>query len=379
MADLLNCPLLNVGGRTYRVYSSGGAPSRPEAQQDEAVIARGWEEEEEEDGTEGGPPIEPDGAGWKCVISLDSELYGLLIGQKGKTRQRIEQDTGAQVVIPRREAQATGSAVTLRGASRGAVARARTQVQLLVSGALQGRHLDYNYFLSLPLATPETSARLATWRQAVLADAGSAAAGIEQSIFMHEQHLHLTLVMLKLYSDEARALAQATLRGLQPAVAALLAEGPLRVHLKGLEYMNDDPGAMHVLYLGVKDGAPGALDRLRRLCALAVTAFSEAGLLQPQDERPVKLHTTVINTRYRKRAGGGPDGGAGGSAGAGHQQQRGGSDQQRQPFDGRALLAAQGQLDLGVLDLPALCVSQRGRYDAQTGYYATAAALPLAS
>lgn len=35
-------------------------------------------------------------------------------------------------------------------------------------------------------------------------------------------------------------------------IRRLLGSEPLKVHLAGLEYMNDDPSAMHVLYLKVR-------------------------------------------------------------------------------------------------------------------------------
>lgn len=136
--------------------------------------------------------------------------------------------------------------------------------------------------------------------------------------------------------------------------------------------MNDDPGAMHVLYLGVREAAPGALDRLRRLCDAVLSAFASAGLLLPQDERAVKLHATIINTRYRRRGGG--------STQPPPQQQldgSGGGGNRRQPFDGRALLTAHRDLSLGSLELPALHLSQRGSYDERSGYYKCAASLPL--
>lgn len=138
-----------------------------------------------------------------------SQLYGLIIGQKGRTKARIEQDTGAEVLIPRRDPQPAsgsggsgrgGGTISVRGPTPACVTRAKTQVQLLVAGALQSsRQLDYNFFVSLPLANPQTSAALVAFRSAVLAAPGASAAGLEPSVFMHEAHLHLTICMLKLY------------------------------------------------------------------------------------------------------------------------------------------------------------------------------------
>lgn len=42
--------------------------------------------------------------------------------------------------------------------------------------------------------------------------------GFDPSIFIKPQQLHLTLLMLKLYSDEARQKATQALQGLQPKV-----------------------------------------------------------------------------------------------------------------------------------------------------------------
>jgi hypothetical protein len=64
----------------------------------------------------------------------------------------------------------------------------------------------------------------------VLADADAAEAlGIDASIFVAPEQLHLTVVMLKLYSAERRAAAQKLLLGLQPQVQELLAGQALQV------------------------------------------------------------------------------------------------------------------------------------------------------
>ena len=102
-----------------------------------------------------------------------------------------------------------------------------------------------------------------------------------------------------------------TLHSAQPAIEKLLQGKPLEIHLRGLEYMNDDPSAMHVAYVGVHDpperggqgdlnGAEGAQDgedkkggldlqasrdKLQTLCGIVVDEFSDAGLLLSRDER----------------------------------------------------------------------------------------------
>lgn len=117
-------------------------------------------------------------------------------------------------------------------------------------------------------------------------------------------------------------------------------------------------------------------------CAAAVAeAFSAVGLLLQQDERAVKLHATVLNSRYRRRSSSSSGGGGSGPGQQGQQQgqQQGrGQWEQRQPFDGRRLLERHGGVDFGAVQLPTVHISQRGQpYDSATGFYRCAASLPL--
>ena len=78
-----------------------------------------------------------------------------------------------------------------------------------------------------------------------------------------------------------------TLRNLQPVLKNILQQQPLQIHVKGLEYMNDDPSAMHVAYVGVRDPVQqqGCVQKLQQLCTAIVDAFADAGLLLSRDER----------------------------------------------------------------------------------------------
>ncbi|DBA67498.1 TPA: hypothetical protein ACH3X2_001778 [Trebouxia sp. C0005] len=142
---------------------------------------------------------------------------------------------------------------------------------------------------------------------------------------------------------------------------------PIQVHLKGVEYMNDDPRAMHVAYLGVQDPADqaGSVQKLQQLCTAVVDAYADAGLLLSRDESDVKLHATVLNTRHRKRAHAKQSGTQGVDTSEAHQRN---NQYDRMPFDGRWLLANYADLDLGVQQIPQIHLSQRGMYR-DDGYY----------
>ncbi|KAG2430371.1 hypothetical protein HYH02_013733 [Chlamydomonas schloesseri] len=399
--DVLHPPILHVGGRSYRVQGTAATtfshlPERGEHAAGRPV-ARHYDDDDDADFADASGGAEPSideslitqdtNGQFQARLSCDPEVYPMLIGKEGAKKKRLEAETGATIVIPRKggggpaggAGGGAGGDVTIRGPSKAVVASGYLRTELAMAEAVAGRLLDYNYFLSLPLATPATVRQFDAFRKAVLEDPKVCppGSGLEPSVFMKPQHLHLTLAMLKLYSDQKRHAAAQALDRLRGRVGALLAGEPLKVHLQGLEYMNDDPSAMHVLYLKVADMGPGS--RLEALCDAVVEEFGRAGLLLPQDDRKVKLHATIINTRYRKRGaeqqggGGGGDRQAGGGGGRGR---HGHQPFDRQPFDGRALLAEHGRLDLGIHTLQAVHLSQRGAYG-EDGYYRCVRQLPL--
>jgi hypothetical protein len=57
----------------------------------------------------------------------------------------------------------------------------------------------------------------------------TAPAYILPTSYLHPQHLHLTLAMLKLYSDESRFKARTLLKELRPKIVELLDKQPLQV------------------------------------------------------------------------------------------------------------------------------------------------------
>ena len=107
-------------------------------------------------------------------------------------------------------------------------------------------------------------------------------------------------------------------------------EEPWHLALRGLEYMNDDPADVHVLYTGVHDGddSEGAIDCLTQAWRRIVLALEEQGFVDKEELqrqrmragdgtlRP-KLHATLLNTKLRR-----PE------------------TSQRQPVDARPLLEA---------------------------------------
>lgn len=125
--------------------------------------------------------------------------------------------------------------------------------------------------------------------------------------------------------------------------------------------MNDDPSAMHVLYIQVEEDAGIAL--IEDICSSIMDRLSVSSLLLPQDERKTKLHVTLLNTRFRKHETKSTETGAVRPV-MGRRSNR----TEHLPFDGRSILESFKCLDLGSVKVRTVHLSQRGVFDS-SGYY----------
>lgn len=102
--------------------------------------------------------------------------------------------------------------------------------------------------------------------------------------------------------------------------------------------------------------------RLQTVCDEMLKKFSEAGLVQAKDERGVKIHMTLMNSRYRRDP----------------SESKRGEKAPRRPFDGRILMdSSYKDTDFGAVTMGEVHLSQRGKYDPKSGYFHCAKKLNL--
>ena len=161
-----------------------------------------------------------------------------LIGQKGKTKLKVEQDTGATINIPKKNSTALPGSrdadVVVRGPTTSAAVSAATRLELLVENVLNSNkyalcfgscclhgisfttlfsgsslcRLQYSHFVSIPLNSSATQLAFEQFKSSVTGDSQAARAHIEEPIFVSTKQMHLTVMMLKLYSEQKRHLAK---------------------------------------------------------------------------------------------------------------------------------------------------------------------------
>lgn len=324
--------------------------------------------EEEEEFSYSGPPesedlveeetcdthcIEQTEKGFRCAIDVPSVLYKYIIGKKGETRRRLEYDTKTSISIPK---QGVEGQIVITGAHKSSVSSAITRVELLVDSFRKKQ--PFTHFLSFPLNDPKIQDGFLKFKDEVLEKCAQDH-GVEASIFQNPAKLHLTVGTLALLNDMEVGKACEQLQQCQNFIREITAGRPLELEVKGIEYMNDDPGVVDVLYakVNVKD----ASDKLQVIADRLVEHFVSCGLMVREWDR-VKLHGTVMNTLFRKDSTAEASGSGGRPVNA------------REAFDAREILKTFGSYHFGELNLNTVLLSQRYSTDC-TGYYSSSGSL----
>uniref|UniRef100_A0A8C8YWT7 Activating signal cointegrator 1 complex subunit 1 n=1 Tax=Prolemur simus TaxID=1328070 RepID=A0A8C8YWT7_PROSS len=215
-----------------------------------------------------------------------------IVGKRGDTKKKIEMETKTSISIPK---PGQDGEIVITGQHRNGVISARTRIDVLLDTFR--RKQPFTHFLAFFLNEVEVQEGFLRFQEEVL-EKCSMDHGVDSSIFQNPKKLHLTIGMLVLLSEEEM---QQTCEMLQQCKEDFINDisggKPLEVEIAGIEYMNDDPGMVDVLYAKVhmKDGS----NRLQELVDRVLERFQASGLIV-KEWNSVKLHATVMNTLFRK-------------------------------------------------------------------------------
>ncbi|XP_062522115.1 activating signal cointegrator 1 complex subunit 1-like isoform X1 [Corticium candelabrum] len=305
--------------------------------------------------------------GFQVSLSLPSAFYKFIIGRQGETKKQLERETKTSIKVPSKGSTAAAN-IVITGSDRSGVLAATRRVQMLGDEG-RSRH-EWTHFLSIPLNTTSIMKQFEQFKEAVMTTCAHAQ-GLDSSIFQNPHKLHLTIGVLKLCSHEEEEKACDLLSECsRTVVKSELCGRPAIIQIQGLEYMNDDPSAVDVLYgkVSLADGS----DRLQCLVDQLVKHFTDAGLMQQdythimqREYGDVKMHVTLMNTKLRK------------------EQQRLEAESSRthrrkyrESFDAIQIFQEFGQFQFGEAQLKSIHLSERHNTSAD-GYYATRCQISL--
>ncbi|KAM9326479.1 activating signal cointegrator 1 complex subunit 1 [Gastrophryne carolinensis] len=344
--DVLRPSLISIGGRIYRKNTIREATYQNEEEDDFYIDSEQYLDEPCD-----GYTIEETEKGYQCSINLPSQLFKYIIGKNGETKKNLESETRTSINIPR---QGMEGDIVITGPNRGGVVSARTRIELLAETFR--RKQPFTHFLSFALNQPKIQERFLQFKEVVLAKC-SKDRGVESTIFQNPAKLHLTIGTLVLLNENEVEQACQLLQKCKDEFLDNIAAGkPMRVSVSGIEYMNDDPAMVDILYAKVemKDGS----ERLQLIVDRLMQRFVSSGLMLKEWDR-VKLHATVMNTLFRKD----PLAEERIPVASGRPGQR-----ERESFDGRNILKLFEKFYFGELDLDIVHLSQRFSSDS-SGYY----------
>ncbi|CAH6789725.1 Ascc1 [Phodopus roborovskii] len=198
--------------------------------------------------------VEQTPQGFRATVSAPSLLYKHIVGKRGDTKKKIEMETKTSISIPKPGQEGE---IVIAGQHRNGVISARTRIDVLLDTFR--RKQPFTHFLAFFLNEVEVQERFLKFQEEVLEKCSTVSEG-------HASH-------------------------------DISGGKPLEAEMAGIEYMNDDPGMVDVLYAKVhmKDGS----NRLQELVDRVLERFQALGLIV-KEWNSVKLHATVMNTLFRK-------------------------------------------------------------------------------
>ncbi|XP_030387971.1 activating signal cointegrator 1 complex subunit 1 [Scaptodrosophila lebanonensis] len=229
----------------------------------------------------------PNNEGYKLPLHIPKAFYGGLIGMKGNTKRRIENETQTEISVPRPNDKS--SELLIRGKERSSLCAALRKIRLIVESLR--KKMRPTHFLAVSLNSGIVQEKFLALKQSILE---AEFPGIDSDLFISERCIHLTLGVYVLLDDEERQKALEQLQLCRQYLTEL--STPLQLKVSGLEIMNDDPSSTRVLYARVE--APD----LQHFADRCLQHFKPSGLCATDNiERDsIKLHMTIMNNRKRK-------------------------------------------------------------------------------
>ena len=270
------------------------------------------------------------------IYKIPKAFYGVLIGTKGQTKMRIAESTRTSVQFPK---QGEDRPIEITGQSKENVLKARRRILEIAANSRHKR--DVTHFVCIPCNAENVQKNFQDFKEVVLRRYKNCK-GICEELFQEAVKLHLTIEVMTLLDDRERSKASKLLEDLVKSINVT----PFKIHLKGLDYMNDDPSEVHVLYATLHE-IDSKQSTLQSFADQIKHGFSKCGLIPRVDSNPVKLHTTLMNSRYKARKTNG---------------------EPREAFDATKIIEELKDFDFGILTVAQVRISIIHTAD-ETGFY----------
>jgi len=354
LMDVMKPEIINIEGRRYRK-----TPVRTQNVEEEQQHGTYYEDDLYYDDEPESCDMEYDniekvaGGGYReCMKDIPSFYFRFIDGSNHEKRKDLERKTKTSIQLPK-GSSGSGGNIVITGKDRSGIIAARTKINTIIE--MNRCEQPAAHFLSVKLACEEVSKNFAEFKKDVLS---LKARGVDASLFQQPERLHLTLCLLTFLNDAELENSAHDLNSIINDLREkhLEGDGILKLALQGIEYMNDDPGEVDVLY--AKVNVVDMSNKFQSFVDDLVSALVSSGYSKKQYDR-VKLHATIINTLFRDDS-----------------SRDHGGRKTRVTFDAKPILENYSDFFFGVIDLRSLDVSLRKTFD-KNGHYKVALSLSL--
>lgn len=287
---------------------------------------------------------------YKYEMRVADSFFGFIIGRNGEKKSNLERDTQTTIRIPRK---GHGDIINIEGNDRKSVASCRNRLEILIQTARNQK--AFTHLVTFPLKFDQLKQKFKEFMDLVLKNC-SQDRGIHESIFQLPNKMHLTVNTCTLLSEHEIDQAVSLLEHCRKTFIKDFLNGKkLTVRIKGLEYMNDDPSKVDVLYAKISE-VEGSENVIQGIADGIMKKFIDSGYAKKQYDR-VKLHATVMNSLRRID-----------QSIENEFDEKKEEKSQRESFDCRNILKLYGDFDFGVYTLNEIHLSLRFSAAAD-GYY----------
>uniref|UniRef100_A0A1I7ZGJ0 KH domain-containing protein n=1 Tax=Steinernema glaseri TaxID=37863 RepID=A0A1I7ZGJ0_9BILA len=229
---------------------------------------------------------------WFKLFHVPSMLHGAIIGPGGSTLKAIQTELDCKVTVPRRGTEGPIEVVSYKCSS--GVQRAVERIELLVIDSRARK--PYTHFVSIPANQEKIMKKYKELRDKVLSSDHFSEDCRNREIWCKPNKLHLTVAMLCVLDKQEERLAEEALDKAVDEGRERLPKGKhLKVRIRGLDIMGDDPYNTAVLY------GKARCDKLQAFVDGLAISMRKAGFAVQKklsDQGPVKLHMTIANVRH---------------------------------------------------------------------------------
>lgn len=229
---------------------------------------------------------------YKQTILVHDIYFGFIIGRNAEKKMKLERETRTRIKIPKR---GNNDWIVIEGTNKQDIVSCKNRINLLI---IEARHrTDFTHLITFPLIFDSLKDRFIQFQKEVLSKCGDDR-GVDESIFQYPNKIHLTICTAILLNDTEIEHASMIMEDYKRThIISLTGSKPLKINIKGLEYMNDDPSQVDVLYAKVNQ--INEENSIQIIADDLMRKFCEAGLTKKQYDS-VKLHATVMNTLKRQ-------------------------------------------------------------------------------